>query len=244
VPPETSRRATFRLAAGVLPLLMLLAAFVVLQRPAPIFVNLGAGDEDLVHGFRETGAGRPSPDRRDDVPLDEDGARLELPLSAKRGDIHVRLRLARFADSDADVRVIAGGKVVDNWHQAPRGWRIRTVTVSHHGGPLTLQFRSDTADGTAMGIALDWVELRGVNGVRPAARLFRASSLFFAGIPLLVAFLLGLRPALVASALLPASPPSPSISTASEGFWPCRGQASRRCWSCRSWAWPQPASGA
>ncbi len=193
-----------RSAAALLPLLSLLFAYVVLQRPTPVFVNLGAGDEDLVRGFREDW-------ERDGLHQTgetmfrwtEDGARLELPLSAARGEIRVRLRLARFADSPADVRIVAGGRVVDAWHQPPRGWRVHTFSLPHHGGPLALQFRSDSPDGQAMGVALDWVELQDVRGLRPAPRLIPGILAFVLGVPVLLGLLGGLRSGWLATWLLP-----------------------------------------
>jgi hypothetical protein len=47
-----------------------------------------------------------------------------------------------------------------------------------------LTFRSRSADGDALGIALDWVEVTGVTRVRPAAGLTGRLLLFLVGIPL------------------------------------------------------------
>jgi len=193
-----------RLAAALLPLLSLLLAYAVLQRPTPLFVNLGAGDEELVRGFRDDW-------ERDGLHQTgetmfrwtEDGARLELPVTAGRGEIHVRLRLARFADSPADVRIVTGGRVVDAWHQPPRGWRVRTFSLLHHGGPLSLQFRTDSPDAQAMGVALDWVELQGVRGLRPAPRLVPGILAFLVGVPVLLGLVGGLRSGWLAAWLLP-----------------------------------------
>jgi hypothetical protein len=193
-----------RLAAALLPLLSLAVAYIVLQRPTPLFANLGAGDEELVRGFREDW-------ERDGLHQTgetmfrwtEDGARLELPVSAALGEIRVRLRLARFADSPADVRIVAGGRVVDAWHQPPRGWRVRTFSLPHHGGPLALQFRSDSPDGQAMGVALDWVELQGVRGLRPAARLLPGILALLVAVPALLGLLGSLRAGWLAACLLP-----------------------------------------
>jgi hypothetical protein len=77
----------------------LVAAAALLQRPSPLLVNLGAGDEPFVHGFRdrwEREGRRGNPDTM--FRWTEDGARLILPVAATGRDVRARMRLARFAE--------------------------------------------------------------------------------------------------------------------------------------------------
>ena len=104
----------------------LLALVVCLERPRPLFVNVGAGDAPFARGFRErwerdglTGSGETM------FRWAEDGSRIELPVSASSGHLTARLRLARFAERPAEIVVESGGREVDRWVQPPRGWRGR-----------------------------------------------------------------------------------------------------------------------
>ena len=115
-----------------------LAAFVAgLERPRPLFVNVGAGDGTFARGFRPrwerdglTGSGETM------FRWAEDGSRLELPLSVGAGHLAARIRLARFAPGPIEVTVEAGGREVDRWVQPSLGWRVRDVDLGEVRGPL------------------------------------------------------------------------------------------------------------
>ena len=75
-----------------------------LERPAPLFVNVGAGDAPFARGFRErwerdglTGSGETM------FRWAADGSRLEVPVSVTSGRLRARVRLARFAGTPAEV---------------------------------------------------------------------------------------------------------------------------------------------
>jgi hypothetical protein len=180
------RRGRLRLAA-LAWLGGLLAAIAALERPAPLFLNLGAGDAPFARGFRggwERDGLRQSGETMFRWTLD--GSRLELPVSVATGRLGVRMRAARFAPGTADVAVSAGGAERDRWTQAPQGWRVRDVDLGDLRGSLGLTFRSHSADAEGLGVALDWVEVTGAGLIVPQARLMPGLAGFLVGIPVLV----------------------------------------------------------
>ncbi len=187
------------LAGPALGALALLAILAVLQRPAPLFVNLGAGDEAFARGFRawERDGLRASGETMFRWTLD--GALVELPVRVVSGSVTARLRLARFTDRPADITLLSSGRAVDEWTQPPRGWRERTVELGEVRGAPTLQFRTTPEDPEALGIALDWVELRGAGRVLPAPKLFGGLLSLFVGVPFALLLLAGPAPALGAA---------------------------------------------
>lgn len=184
-----ARRVPLLIAAWVL----LLAAFAAgLLRPAPLLVNLGAGDEPFARGFRggwERDGLQGSGETQFRWTLD--GARIELPMSLGADAAEVRLRVARFAATPADLTLLAGERVVAQWRQPPRGWRVETLPLGALYGPLVLRFRSQSADApnAELGVALDWVELRGVTRLRPDGRLLLGLLALLLGVPLLAGLL-------------------------------------------------------
>jgi hypothetical protein len=187
------------LAGPALGALSLLAILALLQRPAPLFVNLGAGDEAFARGFRawERDGLRASGETMFRWTLD--GAVVELPVRVVSGSVTARLRLARFTDRPADITLRSSGRAVDEWTQPPRGWRARTVELGEVRGAPTLQFRTTPEDPDALGIALDWIELRGAGRVLPAPKLFGGLLSLFVGVPLALSLLAGPAPALGAA---------------------------------------------
>ncbi len=180
------------LAAGVL--LSAVLAALSLEGGGPLLLNLGAGDEPYARGFRPgwerdglTGAGATM------FHWTQDGARLEFPVVVLSGEPRLRLRLARFSDTPAEVTLLQAGRVIERWTQLSRGWRVRSFDLGPLRGPLSLQFRSESKDG--LGVALDWAEVSGVSRLRPreggSARLLLA----LLGVPLLLLPVLGGRPA-------------------------------------------------
>jgi len=179
------RRARLRLAA-LAWLGGLLAAVAALERPAPLFLNLGAGDAPFARGFRggwERDGLRQSGETMFRWTLD--GSRLELPVSVVTGHLAARMRAARFAPGTADVAVLAGGAERDRWTQASRGWRVREVDVGDLRGPLGLTFRSQSTDPDGLGLALDWVEVSGAGWIVPRAALVPGLLCLLIGVPLL-----------------------------------------------------------
>ncbi len=178
-----SLRTLGTLLACVAPLLL---SGLALQRPGPLLLNLGAGDEGFARGFRGswerdglTGSGETM------FRWTQDGSRLEWPVRVTRGNPTFRLRLARFLDSPVDVTLMAGDRRVDSWIQSPRGWTLREVTAGLVEGPVRLEFRSESPDPDHLGLALDWVELRGAERVVPTAEVLWRAVLLLAGIPAL-----------------------------------------------------------
>ncbi len=167
----------------------------MLERRAPLFVNLGAGDAAFARGFRGgwerdglTGSGETM------FRWTADGARLEFPVEVTSGDLNARLRLARFSDTPAKLTLLANGRVVDHWLQKPRGWEARRISLGPIRGKLTLQFRSESPD--ALGVALDWVEVEGVQGLWPQSPILGRAALLLFGLPLLLGFGPGRRAAM------------------------------------------------
>ena len=188
------------LAGPALGALALAAILVLLQRPAPLFVNVGAGDDDFARGFRawERDGLRASGETMFRWALD--GARVELPLRVRSGSLIARLRLARFTDRPAGITLLSSGRQVDQWTQPPRGWRERTVELGEVRGPPVLQLRTTPEGPEGLAVALDWVELRGAGRVLPSPRLFAGLALLFLGVPSALRILAGPAPALGAAA--------------------------------------------
>jgi hypothetical protein len=179
------RRGRLRLAA-LAWLVGLLAAALALARPAPLFVNLGAGDGAFARGFRggwERDGLRQTGETMFRWTLA--GARLEFPVRVLTGSLTARLRVARFAPGVADVSLQAGGVELERWTQASQGWRPREVQLGDVRGPLTLTFRSQSSDPDGLGVALDWVEVRGAGGIVPRSSLVAGLLCFLLGVPLL-----------------------------------------------------------
>jgi hypothetical protein len=180
------RLGALRLAAAAW-LVGLLAAVLALERPAPLFVNLGAGDAAFARGFRggwERDGLRQSGETMFRWTLD--GSRIEVPVSAVSGSLTARLRLARFAPGVADVAIQAGGEQRDRWSQPSQGWRVREVALGAVRGPLAMTFRSESDDPEGLGLALDWVELTGARLIAPRWRVLAGLSLLLLGVPLLL----------------------------------------------------------
>lgn len=178
------------LAAAVLWPLGLAALAVALERPAPLFVNLGPGDEPFARGFRGGW-------ERDGVTRSgltafrwtEDGARLEFPVVVLGGALEARLRMARFAEREVEMALLLGGRVVQRWTQPPRGFGERRFALGELRGPLMLRFRSEGED--ALGVALDWAEVHGARGLRPRQSLLPGLLAALLGAPLLLAAFAG-----------------------------------------------------
>jgi hypothetical protein len=203
-----ARRVRLLIAAW----LLLLAGFAaLLLRPAPLLVNLGAGDEPFARGFRgswERDGLQGSGETQFRWTLD--GARLQLPLRLDAEAAVARLRLARFTGTAAEITLLAGERVVAQWRQPPRGWRVETVALGRLQGPLVLRFRSRSEEpagsGDAdLGVALDWVELGGVRRVWPEPRLLAGLLAFLFGLPALALIVWRRPPAALWSAALVAA---------------------------------------
>src|SRR5713101_2675730 len=91
VPPTSMRLGLLLAVAWVAGLGVLVAGW---ERPAPLFVNVGAGDAPFARGFRErwerdglTGRGETM------FRWAADGSRLEVPVSVAGGHLVARVRL-------------------------------------------------------------------------------------------------------------------------------------------------------
>jgi len=180
------------LALGVVLSALLAIASLTIDRP--LLLNLGAGDAPYARGFRPdwerdglTGAGATM------FHWTLDGARLEFPVTVYAGEPVLRLRLARFSDTPAEITLLQGGRVVERYTQAPRGWSVRSFDLGPVRGPLSLQFRSESADG--LGIALDWAEVKGAARILPREHGLMRVLLVLLGVPLLLVPVLGARAA-------------------------------------------------
>lgn len=192
--PPVSPRLTHLVLAAVW-LVALLGAGAALQRPGSLLLNLGAGDEPFARGFRG-GWERDGLQGSGDTMFHwtADGARLEFPVLVASGALSVRLRLARFADAPVEVWAEAGGsqfRLVDHWTQRPRGWTIREIVLGEIRGPLRLRFRSSAPDD--LGLALDWVEVRGAGRLQPASALLPGLAALLLAVPLVAGAFLGMR---------------------------------------------------
>ena len=174
-------------AAALAWLATLLAAVWALERPAPLFVNLGAGDGAFARGFRGgwerdglAGSGETM------FRWTLDGSRLELPVSVTSGRPAARLRLARFAPGTADMTVLVEGAERDRWIQSSVGWRVRALDLGETRGPLAVVFRSRSDDPDGLGVALDWVEITGARRIVPRPELWGGLALMLIGVPALV----------------------------------------------------------
>ena len=195
--PRPARAALAALwAAG------LLACAALLERPSPLFVNLGAGDEPFAAGFRdrwerEGRRGNPQTMFR----WTEDGARLRLPVGVEGPAPRIRLRMARFSPEPAEIVLLNAGREVERWRQDSRGMHVRELAL----GParaVDLQFRSESADGSPVGLALDWMEVLDAGGLRPPWGLALRAAATLVALPLLAAAVVGtLDAALVLGAL-------------------------------------------
>lgn len=182
--------------------LSLLALAWAIERPAPLFLNLGAGDAPFARGFRGgwerdglSGSGETL------FHWTEDGSRLEFPVAAEGRAVRARMRLARFAPGEAQVTLFLGGRVIESWSQPSRGWSVRESELGELSGPLMLRFRSEAAGGEALGVALDWVEITGVERIWPRRGLAIGLVLALIGVPVAAGLFAGWKAGLGLAAL-------------------------------------------
>jgi hypothetical protein len=167
----------------------LLACAALLERPSPLFVNLGAGDEPFTVGFRgrwEREGRRGNPETM--FRWTEDGARLRLPVGIAGPAPRIRLRMARFSPEPAEMLLRNEGRVIERWRQDSRGMHVREFAL----GParaVDLQFRSESADQSPVGLALDWMEVLDAGGLRPPAGIALRAAAVLIAIPFLAAAL-------------------------------------------------------
>jgi len=182
-----------------------LVLVAVFEREAPLFANVGTGDESWARGFRGWERDGLTGDGETTFRWTLDGARLELPVRVWAGDVDLRLRVARFTPAGApaaDIKLLANSVLVDRWHQGPRGWGVREVSLGRVKGPLRLQFRTQSPQGDGLGVALDWVEVRGARFLTPAPGLLAGILAILVGVPIGLALLIGVpRAAVLALAL-------------------------------------------
>jgi hypothetical protein len=152
---------------AALPLVTLALAAWALTHPAPMLVNLGAGDEPLARGFQEWE--RAGPEGRTMFRWTRDGARIEVPAVIHADRLQLRVRLARFMPTPVELTWRIDGRDAFRQTVAPRGWHVETLDLGPVHGPLALDVRS-FADPDGLGAAIDWIELRGAQRVAPQTR--------------------------------------------------------------------------
>lgn len=181
----------------------LLALGGALQRDSPLLLNLGAGDAPFARGFRG-GWERDGLNQSGETMFHwtEDGSRLEFPVVAEGGRLRARLRMARFASSEAEMTLLLGDRVALRWRQASRGWSVRDVVLGELHGPLMLRFRSEAQQGDALGVALDWVEISGAERLWPRPELAPGLLLALVLVPLAAALFVGGTAAIGLAALV------------------------------------------
>ncbi len=189
------------LAGALLALAGVGLAILGLAFPQPLLINLGVGDDPFARGFRSgwerdgtAGSGETT------FHWTLDGSRLEFPFEVGGGRPVLRLRLARFSDSPASVRLQLEGREVDAWTQGSRGWSVREIDLDGYRGPLRFQFRSESID--ELGVALDWAEIRGAGRLLPQRERVLGLGLLLVVAPLLALLVLGRGGALATLALL------------------------------------------
>ncbi len=188
------RLARGRIASWAGPLaawaLAIAAGAHALHHPSLLLIDFGAGDEAVASGFAE---GWASYDVRGKATFRWTGGQacVALPLEVQGRAIEIELRLARFAERATAVTLVAGGSVVGTWTQHPVGWRQRVFTAGSWRGPLALELRAAPGPDAPQGIALDWLALRGVEGIWPAFPAWVGIMALAVGVPLAVG--LGLR---------------------------------------------------
>jgi hypothetical protein len=190
-----------RVALAVLWAAGLLAAAVLAGRPAPLFVNFGAGDEPFAAGFRERWEregrrGNPETMFR----WTQDGARVRLPFGLDGPAPRLRLRMARYSAEPAEIVLLSEGREVLRWRQESRGMHVREFAL----GParaVDLQFRSQSADGSPVGLALDWMEVADTGRLRPATGVALRAAGTLLAVPAVAGAVAGLAPALALGAL-------------------------------------------
>jgi hypothetical protein len=173
-------------------------------RPAPMLVDLGAGDEALARGFQDWE--RAGPEGRTMFRWSRDGARLELPARVKAERLRLRVRLARFLPDPVELTWRVNGRDAAQQTVAPRGWHVETLDVGATDGPLVIEIRSPHAPD-ALGAAIDWVEISGVERVLPRPRALAGLLALVLGLPIAAHLIAGTRSThAVAATLLLAVP--------------------------------------
>jgi hypothetical protein len=185
---------------AALPVLTLAAAALLLARPRPMFVNIGAADEPLVRGFQEWE--RAGPEGRTMFRWSRDGATIELPAAVQADNLQLRVRLARFLPQPIELTWRVNGREALRQTVRPRGWHLETLDVGPVSGPLVIEIRS-FAEPDGVGAAVDWVEIHGARSVVPRRRALVAGLALILGAPLAAHLIAGSRAAhTVAGALL------------------------------------------
>jgi hypothetical protein len=174
---------------GALPLLTLALCAVVLAFPRPLRVNLGAGDEPLARGFQDWE--RAGPDGRTMFRWSRDGSTIELPVRTHVEHLAVRVRLARFLPEPIAVTWRVNGRDALVQTVRPHGWHVETLDLGPLDGPVLLELRSFD-DKEALGAAIDWVEIGGVN-VRPRRVALWHLLLLVIVAPMMAGFIAGTR---------------------------------------------------
>jgi len=142
------------LLAVALPALVL--ALAGAPAPATVFFNLGPNDADSLTGFE--------PHYEIDGPMATRwttyNARVDLPLTLRRGAALLSYRYSRILPETAVVDVLLDGRQVDRFTARGGAWVTRTAPVAAEGTtPLRIEIKVDSHDRRNLGLRLDWIRL-------------------------------------------------------------------------------------
>ena len=158
-----------------------------LERAAPLFVNVGAGDAPLPAASGRCGSATASPAAARRCSGGPKTARgWKLPVSIRGGYVGVRIRLAGRSRARRRRRRVRRERCGPGRYQPSLGWRVREINLGEVRGPFALTFRAHADDGNPMAVAVDWVEVRGAEALLPSPRLAFRLALFFLGPPFLI----------------------------------------------------------
>ena len=130
------------------------------QIPGSLFVDFGPNDTGYARGFRE------------DFEIDEptlfrwttNASRVDLPFHL-RGPYDVTLRFKRHIEAPSEIRIFLSGEPVATFVVPQQDFTLRSFrSGSEAFRPFGLRVLSHSSDPRALGLALDWME------VRPARR--------------------------------------------------------------------------
>ncbi len=150
----------------------LFVAGAALRHPAPLRLEVGAGDDALAAGFADRWD-RFESRGRNTYRWTRQEARLTFPAVIDAPAATLVPRLGRFTGETVPVTVSANGRVLAQWLQGTSGWRVeRFAMPSLRSSTLTVSFSSSATatEASPAGVALDWLELRDVEHVWPRAR--------------------------------------------------------------------------
>lgn len=150
----------------------LLLAGLVLRHPAPLRLEVGAGDDALADGFRE-GWDRFEVRGRNTFRWTREEARLTFPAVVYGDAPTLVVRCGRFAGPVVPVTLSLNDRVLAQWSQGTSGWRLaRHAAPVVRGETLKVTFSSSPSASPAepSGLAVDWLVAQDIDLILPRAR--------------------------------------------------------------------------